>query len=119
MSDISLTVYNNEDLYRDFQLKEGTTANDAIPTDLTGYQLACELRDDKDVLILRMDSDDATTLIITDAPNGKFGFRIDRALFAPLSKNLKFDILLTDNTGFTRNLLNGQIKIKTGVTRDI
>lgn len=117
MTSINLEVYDNEDLYRDFQLKEGTTAQNATPTDITGMSLAAEIRDDKGVLVLRMDSNDATTLVVTDAAIGKFGFRIDRALLPNDKKQLKYDVLLTDGQ-FTRRLWGGTIKVKLGITVD-
>lgn len=117
MADINLTVYDNEDLYRDFQLKEGASAEAATATDITGMSLACEIRDEDDELVLRMDSDDATTLVVTDAATGRFGFRIDRELL-PNDKTLKYDVLLTDGD-YTRRLWGGKIKVKIGTTQDV
>lgn len=117
MTDITLTVFSNEDLYRDFVLREGTSEEDAVATDLTGMSLACEIRDSKDVLVLRMDSDEDTTLTVLDAATGSFGFRIDRDLL-PDTGTFKFDVLLTEGI-FTRRIFGGKIKIKSGVTQDI
>src|SRR5437762_13961860 len=116
-STINLEVFSNADLYRDFQLKEGATVEAATPTDITGMTLASEVRDEDGELVLRMDSDDATTLVITDAVLGKFGFRIDRALLPTDRKQLKYDVLLTDGA-FTRRLWGGSIKVKLGTTAD-
>ncbi len=118
MADINLTCYDNEDLYRDFQLKSGTSEDDAVVTDITGNTIASEIRDENDALVLRMDSDDNTTLVIVDAAQGQFGFRIDRDLLPTDRKKLRYDVLITDS-GFTRRLWGGTIKVNIGVTQDI
>jgi len=118
MADLNYTVYDNEDLHRDFQLKEGASAEAATATDITDSTISAEIRDETNTLILRMTSTDNTTLKILDAEEGRFGFRIDRELLPTNKKLLKYDVLITDADGYTRRLWGGKITVKIGVTQD-
>jgi hypothetical protein len=118
MSDVNISVYDNEDLRHDFQLLAGTSIDDAVATDVTGWSFAAEIRDEKDALVLRLDSDEDNTMLpITDSVNGKISFRIPRETLPLTAKLLKYDLLATDSQGFVRRLWGGKFLLKRGVTQ--
>jgi hypothetical protein len=111
---IDISGYSNEDIDRQFTLKTGN-ASASTPYDLTDASFIAEVRDNKNSLVLHLDTDSGG-ITIDDAPNGVFTIHIaQRAIPALPNRSLQYDLLMIAG-GETKRLWGGTVRIAQGVT---
>lgn len=113
---IDISGFDNEDIDRQFTLKSGS-ADSSTPYDLTDVEFEAEIRDQKNVLVLRLTSADGDGGIVkTDAANGVFTIHIAQgAITYQANRSMKYDLLMI-SSGDTRRLWGGNVRISQGVT---
>lgn len=113
---INFDVYTNEDLARDFALKQDS---ETTPLDLTGADLRMKIVDEKnkDVALLRIGTSGKAYIAVPDPVTGEISLRVDRSVYANRAEQtLQYDILLVTQGTNERRLWGGSINVLRGIT---
>ena len=113
---IDISGFDNEDIDRQFTLKSGD-ATSSTPYNLTGAEFEAEIRDQKNLRLLRLTSADGDGgIVINDALNGVFTLHIAQGtLTYQPGRSLRYDLLMRVG-GEVRRLWGGTVRISQGVT---
>jgi hypothetical protein len=115
-TNIDISGYDNEDIDRQFTLRSGDSSS-STPYDLTGVEFEADIRDNKNLRVLRLTSAEGDGgIVINDAANGVFTVHIAQgAITYQSGRSLRYDLLMRAGSEL-RRLWGGTVRISQGVT---